>query len=67
MDNMKYRIYVSCEDGHSFFVYADSFRDVSYLISCIETYKVESIDITKVKPVSQEDNAGKEAEDDTDR
>lgn len=67
MPNMEYRIYVSCEDGHSFFVYADSFGDVSYLMSCLETYKIDSIDITKVKAISQEDNAGKEAEDDTDR
>lgn len=67
MPNMEYRIYVFCEDGHSFFVYANSFKDVSHLISCLETYKIDTIDITKVKAISQEDNAGKEAENDTDR
>lgn len=67
MDNTKYRIYVFCEDGHSFFVYANSFSDVSCLVSCMHSYKINSIDITKVDAVSQEDNAGKEAENDTDR
>lgn len=67
MANMEYRIFVYCEDGHTFFVYADSYEAVIYLMSCITTYKIKSIDITKVDGKSQEDNAGKEAEDDTDR
>lgn len=67
MDNLNYEICVFCKDGRSFLVYANTFSEVSCLVSCIEAFKVESIDITRVKPVSPEDNAGKEAENDTDR
>lgn len=67
MANMDYRIFVYCEDGHSFILYAASFSDVSYPMSCIASYKIKSIDIVKVDAESQEDNAGKEAEDGTDR